>query len=530
MTETARKAARQPGRKRRPRTEHRQRPQSRNPSAPMTPDPQPADAASRAQPADAEPRPEKGTAAPADRRSAEAGTAPKPEGSGSRDAATASQRGDTSAATQRQTATEPRTDGSSSGDGSAAKGAVAEVHEVPDAEASRAANRPASPQPSGARPPAGPDRASARKGTTASAATAAPGSHEGAGHPAEAASRTSRVGSPAGRGKASAVGVPVKAVLAKPELPGTVARNSRGGRATGAPGRSDVPDAGPGGGTGGLLAKHVARASAQRQSAVPRRGVTGGANAERTEDAASATHLTPRAECPSRPARSVEGAGEAASTNTAKAPRVWPTVRRAGAAGAQRARRTWRRRPRGAAPAAACVLAGVLAGAAYGALAPARYTATSYVAVVPGKGGDPVTALGFAQAYGRIATDTAVLAKAQQDGGVPVATLQEGVEAVTSPDAPMIEITGSAPSAGEAAEMANAVARSLADVAGESAKDTGVELTAFSRARAPREASSPSPVLATAVGGSAGVLVGALVLLVRPRRDAAAPDGEETVR
>ncbi|MDT0380427.1 hypothetical protein RM572_16865 [Streptomyces sp. DSM 42041] len=333
-----------------------------------------------------------------------------------------------------------------------------------------------------------------------------------------------------GVGKVSAAGLPVKAILAKAALPGTVAPNSPERRATGATGRSDVPDAGPGGGTGGLLAAHVARASAQRRSAVPRRGGNGGATVGRTEEAACTTHLAPRADRPSRPARSEEGAGEAASTDTAKAPRVWPAVRRATGAGAQRARRTWRRRPRGAAPAAACVLAGVLAGAAYGALSPARYTATSYVAVVPGKGGDPVTALGFAQAYGRIATDTAVLAKAQQDGGVPVAALQDGVEAVTSPDAPMIEITGSAPSAGEAAEMANAVARSLADVAGESAKDTGVELTAFSRARAPREASSPSPVLATAVGGSAGVLVGALVLLVRPRRDAAAPDGEETVR
>ncbi|EST38027.1 hypothetical protein N566_09720 [Streptomycetaceae bacterium MP113-05] len=176
------------------------------------------------------------------------------------------------------------------------------------------------------------------------------------------------------------------------------------------------------------------------------------------------------------------------------------------------------------------MLTGLLAGGAYGMFTPARYTATSYVAVVPGKNGDSVTALGFAQAYGRIATDTAVLAGAQQEAGVPVATLQSGVEAATSPDAPMIEITGSASGADKAAEMANAVARSLARVAGDSAKDTGVELTAFSRARAPREPGSPSPALSTAVGGSAGVLLGALALLVRPRREEAAVAGEGTAR
>ncbi|MFR9756193.1 YveK family protein [Streptomyces sp. TR06-5] len=177
-------------------------------------------------------------------------------------------------------------------------------------------------------------------------------------------------------------------------------------------------------------------------------------------------------------------------------------------------------------PAAACVLLGSLAGLGYGLLRPAEYTATSYVAVVPGDKGDPMTALGFAQAYGRIATDTAVLAGAQRDAGVPVAELRAGVRAVTSPDAPMIEITGSASRADEAADVANAVARSLTEVASGSAKDTGVELTAFSRARAPREPSTPAPALTTAVGGSAGLLIGALVLLVRPGRDE--PSGART--
>lgn len=215
-----------------------------------------------------------------------------------------------------------------------------------------------------------------------------------------------------------------------------------------------------------------------------------------TPGAAAARVSGPRAGAPrlARVARAVAGAGHRTGAARRRAlPPWWPAV--------------------------LCVLVGVLAGLAYGLLRPAQFTATSYVAVVPGDDGDPMTALGFAQAYGRIATDTAVLARAQEESGVPVATLRGRVDAVTSPDAPMIEIAGRARRAGEAAAVANAVARSLTEVAEDSAAATGVELTAFSRARAPREPSTSSPVLTTAVGGSAGVLVGALVLLVRPRQE-----------
>ncbi|MEU7048867.1 lipopolysaccharide biosynthesis protein, partial [Streptomyces eurythermus] len=60
---------------------------------------------------------------------------------------------------------------------------------------------------------------------------------------------------------------------------------------------------------------------------------------------------------------------------------------------------------------AAGVLAGGLLGGGYGVLRPAEYTATSYLVAVPGERSDSAGALGFAQAYGRIATQPAVLAK-----------------------------------------------------------------------------------------------------------------------
>ncbi|WP_232792424.1 lipopolysaccharide biosynthesis protein [Actinacidiphila yeochonensis] len=137
--------------------------------------------------------------------------------------------------------------------------------------------------------------------------------------------------------------------------------------------------------------------------------------------------------------------------------------------------------------------------------------------VVPEAGTDAPTALGFAQAYGRIATGSAVLAGAQAATHTAASDLRARVRAETSPDAPMIELTGTSPRAAEAASAANAVARSLAAVANRDSAATGVRLMFFSPAAAPTAPSSPSAPLAGAVGASAGGLLGGLVLLVRPR-------------
>ncbi|GAB1335708.1 hypothetical protein ACE1SV_22980 [Streptomyces sp. E-15] len=167
---------------------------------------------------------------------------------------------------------------------------------------------------------------------------------------------------------------------------------------------------------------------------------------------------------------------------------------------------------------AAGVLAGGLLGGGYGALRPAQYTATAYVVAVPGERADTATALGFAQAYGRVATQIAVLGDAQARAGVPVATLRAAVRTATSPDAPMVAVSATSARPARAAAMANAVAGALTRHADAARADTHVGLREFSPAVRPAEPASPSAGVTGLVGAGAGGLLGALALLVRPGR------------
>ncbi|MFD7922846.1 lipopolysaccharide biosynthesis protein [Streptomyces sp. NPDC059740] len=170
-----------------------------------------------------------------------------------------------------------------------------------------------------------------------------------------------------------------------------------------------------------------------------------------------------------------------------------------------------------------CAALGAAAGAGYATQAEPRYAATSYVVVTPAKDAEPGTALGFAQAYGRLVTDPVVLKGARSAPGLPDGPLRGHVESQTSPDAPMIEIVGTAAQPAQAANVANAVARSLADAARTSAQQTGARLTLLSPALRPDVPVSPTPALALGVGACAGGLVGGLALLVRPREQRPAP-------
>lgn len=172
--------------------------------------------------------------------------------------------------------------------------------------------------------------------------------------------------------------------------------------------------------------------------------------------------------------------------------------------------------------AAGAVLGGLLGGA-YGTLKPPTYTATSYVVAVPTEESDPASALGFAQAYGRVATQLAVLGDAQVWAGVPVSTLRKSVQTATSPDAPMVAVSATSSRRDLAADMANAVARSLTRHANDTKGSTHVELLQFSRAVKPTEPSSASRTVTGLVGASAGGLLGGLALLVRPRRGTEEP-------
>ncbi|MFF5785312.1 lipopolysaccharide biosynthesis protein [Streptomyces sp. NPDC012693] len=212
---------------------------------------------------------------------------------------------------------------------------------------------------------------------------------------------------------------------------------------------------------------------------------------------------------PSRSSRPASSPGSASSVGSAH-PRQ-PLSHRSPLTKALRTPRRWWALP-------ACVLAGVAVGGGYGALKAPEYAATSYVIVVPAGKSDPAAALGFAQAYGRVATDIAVTGDAQVWAGVSAPTLRSSVQAATSPDAPMISITARAAEPARAVSMADGVARALVLNSSHVSGSTGVKVVQFSRATKPSAPVSPSAPLSALVGGCAGGLLGGLALLVRPGR------------
>ncbi|WP_159400572.1 hypothetical protein [Streptomyces sp. XY431] len=176
-------------------------------------------------------------------------------------------------------------------------------------------------------------------------------------------------------------------------------------------------------------------------------------------------------------------------------------------------------------PMALAVPLGAAAGAGYAVVAHPSYAANSYVIVVPDAQGQAATAVNFAQAYGRLAGQPQVLAAAAAESGHSRGELEALVHGTTSPDAPMIEITGTGAEPGEAVRAADAVARSLVAFANGSSKETGVRLVPLAGAAEPDRPTTPSGKLDVAVGGAAGVLIGALVMMTR-RRGTGAPAEE----
>ncbi|MFF3753010.1 lipopolysaccharide biosynthesis protein [Streptomyces sp. NPDC002018] len=166
----------------------------------------------------------------------------------------------------------------------------------------------------------------------------------------------------------------------------------------------------------------------------------------------------------------------------------------------------------------ATALGGALAGGAYGQFGTPEYTATSYVLVVPTEKSDPAAALGFATAYGRIASQVALLGDAPVWAGVSAKTLKDNVKTATSPDAPMISVTATSSRPATAVNMADGVARSLVVNGSHLQGSTNVRVLQLSRAAKPAGPASASPPLAALVGASAGGLLGGLGLLVGPRR------------
>lgn len=156
-------------------------------------------------------------------------------------------------------------------------------------------------------------------------------------------------------------------------------------------------------------------------------------------------------------------------------------------------------------------LVGGLAGAIYGAVKTPTYTAKAYVVAI-GDAGDPNTALNFAQAYGRVATSGPMLVKAGTLLGSDTSGLDR-VTASTSPDAPVIEIDATGPSAQHTTDVANAVGRALSAYGSDRKADTHVGLALLAGATTPQRPTSPKPPLELVVGAAAGLLIGGLAVL-----------------
>lgn len=157
-------------------------------------------------------------------------------------------------------------------------------------------------------------------------------------------------------------------------------------------------------------------------------------------------------------------------------------------------------------------LAGGGAGLAFASLKAPDYTADAYVITTAATGGESSTALNFAQAYGRVAARQETLAWAQPPpSGLPLAHLLRHLRASTSPDAPLVQLTGTAGTAEDAAAYANAGANALVRYGNAHRKETGVRLILLSAALPPTEPTSPNPPLDVAIGAATGLLLGGLL-------------------
>ena len=156
-------------------------------------------------------------------------------------------------------------------------------------------------------------------------------------------------------------------------------------------------------------------------------------------------------------------------------------------------------------------LLGGVAGAVYAAVKTPTYTAKAYVVTI-GSAGESITALNYAQAYGRIATTGPILATAGAKLGADRTGLNR-VTASTSPDAPVIEITATGTSAAKTANVANAVANSLIALGDTRKADTKVGLAMLAAATPPARPTSPKPPMELVIGAAGGLLIGGLAVL-----------------
>ncbi|MGI5171307.1 hypothetical protein ACQEU3_43850 [Spirillospora sp. CA-253888] len=183
----------------------------------------------------------------------------------------------------------------------------------------------------------------------------------------------------------------------------------------------------------------------------------------------------------------------------------------------------------------AFIAAGLLSGLGYGLLKPPSYSATAHVIVVAQDTDAGPAATSLAQAYGRLVPLPGTLAWASPT--LPESVVNDArphIQASTSPETPLIRITGKARSAAKAAKYANAAAGAMVSYGKVHERDTGVRVAAMSPATEPVSPSSPNLPLSVLVGTATGVLLAVLAMVsglrtapIGRRRRQAPPTGHD---
>jgi len=174
----------------------------------------------------------------------------------------------------------------------------------------------------------------------------------------------------------------------------------------------------------------------------------------------------------------------------------------------------------------ALVAVGAGVGALYTWLAPPSYRSSTLVVATELQPGGDRRDVSFGQAYGRLVDQQTVLASAADSADITVDQARGAITSSTSPDSPMIEITGVANSPDQAANVVNAAAGAIVDIASARIPDTGVRLVVVSPGLPPDSPVSPDLLVDLAVGAAVGLLLGGFLLLgnPRPRSAGAGPD------
>jgi capsular polysaccharide biosynthesis protein len=160
---------------------------------------------------------------------------------------------------------------------------------------------------------------------------------------------------------------------------------------------------------------------------------------------------------------------------------------------------------------AALTAAGAAAGAGFALTARGEYQSHAYVLVAAPPGlSDNGSAVGLAHAYARVARERAVVGPALAARRLPTATadLDTALSVTTSPDAPIIEITGHAATAATATTLTDAASRAFVEYVDQVGQDTGYRPILLSPAATADLSGAPGLALSLAVGAAAGGALG----------------------